>query len=367
MQPGLVSLYSGGTAPEFHPTSERPSVCERCTMVSRLAAGAQAGRQATNVWTAPASFGELVQGFHRRRWLQIAAPVDLYRFARAEAAPAPPPTTCRRYAKVQRGLRILLRGQPHLGVRVLLGGDAVPRGVGFGSSSADLGAALRAAAHALELARPSEAVVEAALEVEPTGGALLPGLTLFDHQRGTIRESLGPPPPLTLLGIRLPGSVDTVDFNRRLPERLPEEALRGWERAFRLCAEGIERGDAEQIGAASSESAELSHHLGCLPPPPGLARCARETAAAGIVRAHSGTLWGLLYAEGEAPEVGEVAQVLSDMKVGSVAVLPASSPALVTSLSLGSGGMRRASPGLPFERGVSIVARQSEGATGSSV
>lgn len=336
-------------------------------MVSRLAAHhARPGRQATDVWTAPAAFGELVQGFHRGRWLQIAAPVDLYRRARAEVGPVHPPTRSPRYSKVQRGLRILLRPRPHLSVRVSLGGDPVPRAVGFGSSTADLGAALCATAHALKLAGPRDAVVEAALEVEPTGGALLPGLALFDHRRGTIREPLGPPPPLVLLGIRLGGSVDTLEFNRRLPARLPEEALRGWKRAFQLCAEGIARGDAEQIGAASSQSAELSRHLGCLPAPPGLARCARETGAAGIVRAHSGTLWGLLYPESRAPEPGEVACMLSEMKVRSVPVLPPSS-SLVTCLSLEGGGMRRASPGLPFEIDASIVAPSSEGATGSSV
>ena len=378
---GPVSLYSGGAAPDFHRTSERPSVYELSTMVPRSAAEAQAGQRGaagtpsgSEGWAAPAALGELVQGFHRGRWLQIAAPVSLYRQARAEiVAEHPPPRPhgaapgSHRYTKVQRGLEILLRTRPGHTVRALLGGDEIPRGAGFGSSTADLGAALRAAAEVLGLPEPSEAVVRAALEVEPTGGALLPGLVLFDHRRGTIREPLGPPPLLTLLAIRMPGSVDTVAFNRGLPERLPRHILKRWDRAFRLCTEGIASGDVEQIGAAASESVDLSRHLGCPPAPPGLAVCAAETGAAGVSRAHSGTLHGLLYPGGAAPDAKEVATILRETQLPAGPVLPARSPALVAALELVEGGMRRVSAKLPIDTDADIVARHSERATGSAV
>ena len=225
---------------------------------------------------APATCGELVQGFGRGRWLQIAAPVDLYRTARATVVPSgragrAEGAASRRYAKVQRGLEVLLQRRPGRALRVALGGDEVPRGAGFGSSTADLGAALRAAAAALGLDGPGEAVVGTALEVEPTSGALLPGLVLFDHRGGTIREPLGPPPALNILCIRLPGVVDTVTFNRDLPTRLPAHAVKAWRLAFRLCAEGIADADAGKIGAAATASAEAARHLGCPPAPPGLA------------------------------------------------------------------------------------------------
>ncbi|MDE2753678.1 MAG: hypothetical protein OXI83_13965 [Gemmatimonadota bacterium] len=298
------------------------------------------------VWAAPATCGELVQGFHRGQWLQIAAPVELYRTARAEVAPRDwaDPGTSSRYAKVQLGLGMLLRGFPSRALRATLGGDEIPRGVGFGSSTADLGAALRAAADALDLPEPCDAVVRAALQVEPTSGSLIPGIVLFDHRKGTIREPLGPPPPLNILCIRLPGEVDTVAFNRRLPARLPGHALRAWDGAFRLCADGIARGDLRRIGAASTASAEAARYLGCPPAPTGLAICARESGSVGVVRAHSGTVWGLLYPATETPAPEEVADMLCRAGVVTVPALPACSPATVASLRLVGGGCRVAAP-----------------------
>ncbi|MDE0081703.1 MAG: hypothetical protein OXT72_03530 [Gammaproteobacteria bacterium] len=92
---------------------------------------------------APATCGELVQGFGRGRWLQIAAPVDVYRTARAEvvASGRAEGAASRRYTKVRRGLKVLLKRRPGRALRVMLGGDEIPRGAGFGSSTADLGAA----------------------------------------------------------------------------------------------------------------------------------------------------------------------------------------------------------------------------------
>ena len=318
---------------------------------ARRPVGASA-RSAT--WATPATCGELVQGFGRGRWLQIAAPVDLYRTARAEVVPLARSDAgaSRRYAKVKRGLEILLRDRPDCAVRVTLGGDEIPRGSGFGSSTADLGAALRAGMDALGLRGSGEAVVRAALQVEPTSGSLLPGLVLFDHRGGTIREPLGPPPALNILCIRLPGVVDTVTFNRGLPTRLPEHALRAWRDAFRLCADGIAHGDPGKIGAAATASAAAAHHLGCPPAPPGLEACARATTALGILRAHSGTVWGLLYPEEETPTPEEVSDILNHGVAVTVPVLPARSSATVASVQLD----RRRLPSCPAFGHAAIVA-----------
>ncbi len=401
-----VFLYSGGAAPVFHRTSECPSVCEYFQIFRRAHRPRRLGNEHTvcktpiqmnneiaaavqirgahapdrsspsscgepptpesEPWTAPATFGELVQGFHRGRWLQIAAPVALRRQARASlASPDDPIPRSRRYPKLQRALQRLLCACPGAAIRLLVGGDPVPRGAGFGSSTADIGAALRAAAQLLELPNPDAAVIDAALATEPTSGSLLPGLALFDHRRGTIRESLGEPPPIVILGIRLPGAVDTLEFNRRLPARLPAGALRAWDRAFQLCIEGVVHGNPEQIGAAASASSELAHHLGCPPAPAGVARVARESRAVGVLCAHSGTLRGLLYPATEAPAAGEIADRLRILGVHSVPVRGQSSSLRVCSLALAAGGMRRVAANLPFTPDAAIVAASQEGATGS--
>ncbi len=280
-------------------------------------------------WCAPATCGELVQGFVRGRWLQIAAPIDRTRsaWARVWDAETPSAVTCAEpiptppasmpdpggrgeFGKVRRGLELLLSRTEGAAVSVGLGGDVLPRGVGFGSSTADLGAALAAAAAALGVPDAPSLAVDLALAVEPTNGSLLPGLALFDHREGHVREPLGPPPDIEIVCVRLPGRVDTVAFNRSLPERLSAEALDGWSDAFGSCMAGIERGDLERIGAAATASSLLARHLGCPPVPNVLLRAARETRALGVGRAHSGTVFALLYPCGLRPELDEVADRL---------------------------------------------------------
>ena len=39
------------------------------------------------------------------------------------------------------------------------------------------------------------------LGVEPTDGVMVPGLAMFDHREGRIKDSLGPPPPMEIVAI----------------------------------------------------------------------------------------------------------------------------------------------------------------------
>ena len=56
-EPGFRVPYSGGAAPDFHRTSERPSVCELSTMGRKCAAGAQPWRAAGAQNASPISRG----------------------------------------------------------------------------------------------------------------------------------------------------------------------------------------------------------------------------------------------------------------------------------------------------------------------
>jgi L-threonine kinase len=192
----------------------------------------------------------------------------------------------------------LRAGLAHLG-GVRWGGQLrlfseLPRGRGYGSSTADIGAALFALGQALGKEMTPGAVARLAVSVEPSDSSIFPDLTLFDHRGGRFHESLGPAPPLSVVVIDPGGEVDTLAFNR--VDRC--DALRRLDlqhrEAFSLLRQGLEGREWETVGEAATLSASL--HQSILPSPllePVLA-LAEEVRALGVCRAHSGTLLGLL-------------------------------------------------------------------------
>ncbi len=263
---------------------------------------------------APGSCGELVQGAPAGRWLQVPCPVD--RWARAHFTPDRENPAFRTPAvdadKALRAIRVVLRGvqdrapsrdaPEHLPIR---GGrldlhSPLPRGKGMGSSTADVTAAAGAALNALGHPLEPNLLARVALSVEPSDGTMFPDLTLFDHREGRIREELGPPPPLRIVAVEPPEEVDTEAFNRRVSgsDRAGPELVSGWNRAFREARRAIRTGDPQQLGHAATASSRL--HQALLPSPllTPLLRVVRLSGAVGLNRAHSGTVFGLLFAPG---------------------------------------------------------------------
>ncbi|ETX06688.1 MAG: hypothetical protein ETSY2_15620, partial [Candidatus Entotheonella gemina] len=177
--------------------------------------------------------------------------------------------------------------------RILLNSD-LPHGRGYGSSTADIGATLFALGHASERALQPAEVAHLALRVEPTDGSLFPGWVLWDHRGGQICEDLGAPPMLSVIVLDPGGKVDTIAYNQQAHEPILRTLVSQHREAFTLLQEGIKHGDAATIGAAATLSAVA--HQAILPNPllETALRLIRDTRAAGVCRAHSGTILGLL-------------------------------------------------------------------------
>ncbi|TVR64288.1 MAG: hypothetical protein EA422_07225 [Gemmatimonadales bacterium] len=192
---------------------------------------------------------------------------------------------------------------------IRLGGDELLPGSGMGSSTADLGA-LIGAVHAWTRRGeidPSAAAAWA-LEVEPTNGTFYRELTLFDHRSGSFAEPWGAAPELDLVAVTQ-GALDTVDFNRRLDRRLrrgelTRDLLRRWAETLALLRRGLDTGDLEAVGRASTQSARLSRALAPRPLLEEVEATARDVGALGVLVGHSGTATGILLdpARSAAPE-----------------------------------------------------------------
>jgi len=172
----------------------------------------------------------------------------------------------------------------------------LPHGRGYGTSTADIGAVLFVAARATGRHLDTADAAAIAVAIEPTDSTFFPGLSLFDHRSGRRQASLGDPPAAAMVILDPGGTVDSEGFNAH-DWRPALARLAGQHReAFDLLELGVRERDLGAIGAAATLSARA--HQAILPSPllePALT-LARELGAAGVCRAHSGTVLGLLFA-----------------------------------------------------------------------
>jgi L-threonine kinase len=279
----------------------------------------------------PGTCGELVQGTLDGGPCLISCPIDYYSIAEVCFQPwgdwTVPEHAPKTRAALQAGLAYLDRTASGGSVRLQ---TKLPRGRGYGSSTADIGATLYALGQAAGQELVPSDVARLAVHVEPTDSSLFPGLALWDHRYGHVYEDLGAPPALTVVILDTGGVVDTLAFNQLDHREVLRRLAPQHREAFALVREGLWQGNLEAIGAAATLSARV--HQAILTNPllePTLA-LARDVRALGVCRAHSGTLLGLLLDP-------------KDVDVPAITALAARrfAPAVtVFSRSLVSGGLR---------------------------
>jgi L-threonine kinase len=172
--------------------------------------------------------------------------------------------------------------------------STLPRGRGYGSSTADIGAVLYALGQATAIPlRPLE-VAQLAVQVEPTDSSLLPGLALWGHRTGQLCIDLGVPPALTVIVLDPGGEVDTLAFNHCDHRAVLHTLAPRHREAFSILQEGVRQGDVAAIGMAATLSA-TAHQAILYNPILDLAlSLSRDIGAVGVCRAHSGTILGVL-------------------------------------------------------------------------
>jgi L-threonine kinase len=171
----------------------------------------------------------------------------------------------------------------------------LPAGRGYGTSTADIGAVLFAAARAQGIDLSGESASRLAVAIEPTDSTLFGGLTLFDHRQGRFFQPLGAAPMLKVILLDPGGFVDSEEFNWPDPHPALARLAREHRQAFDLLQSGVAARDLDAIGAAATQSARLHQAVLFNPLLEAAAGLARELGALGICRAHSGTILGLLF------------------------------------------------------------------------
>ena len=245
---------------------------------------------------APGVCGELVQGMLGDAYFLVTCPVDFFARVRVDLFEGPAevlaPPDCPKTARaVAHTLKWLER--PDLGARITIS-NPIPRSKGFGSSSADLAAAIAATGLALGVEIAPARIAELALMVEPTDGVMFPGIARFDHREGTQMEELGPPLPVEIVALDFGGEVDTLDFNQ--VDRRPQwQAIAAeTDEALDMVREGLRQRDVTKLGAGATRSSKAAQEVIFKPHLTDVLAFADTVGAVGVNVAHSGTAIGVL-------------------------------------------------------------------------
>ncbi|MFE4264075.1 GHMP kinase [Streptomyces sp. NPDC056883] len=187
-------------------------------------------------------------------------------------------------------------GQPPCGGELRLTGE-IPVGLGMGSSSSDVIAAVRAVADSYGLRLEPSTVAGLAVRAELASDPLMLGgrPVLFAQREGRVLEVLGPAlPPLVVVGCALGGGkpVDTLS----LPvTEVGDGDVRAYERLRALLRRAVATGSAELVGAVATASARRGQRVLCHPEFESLTALAHRTGAVGVQIAHSGAVAGVLF------------------------------------------------------------------------
>ncbi|MFF0742699.1 GHMP kinase [Streptomyces sp. NPDC004111] len=270
----------------------------------------------TGAGHAPCHHGEILQGFFRDPagrpraglvTLPVPGPGSRARFVpRPGSAPDAVTVTPADRTKALRAARLAVEecargtGTPVCGGELRMGGS-LPVGLGMGSSSSDVLAALRAVADAFGADLDADTLASLAVRAEGASDPLmLDGRpVLFAQREGRVLEVLGEAlPPVVVVGCTLGGGrpVDTLALAGRdlSPGSDGVAELDAYERLLDLLRQAVREADPVLLGRVATASARLGRRRLAHPEFPALVEVAERLGAVGVQVAHSGNVAGLL-------------------------------------------------------------------------
>jgi uncharacterized protein involved in propanediol utilization len=222
------------------------------------------------------------------------------------AAPGPvvtvlPPWKDKARAAVELVLREHVPGAP--GGRLVLHGDDVPPGLGLGSSTSDVTAALRAIVGCYGLSLTPEDIARLAVRAEGASDSVMldDRVVLFAQRRGLVLEEFEHElPPMIVVGCDTDparGGINTLELP--LPEHSAAE-LACFQVLLGLCRNALATGSVPLLAKVADASARINQRY---LPTRGFAllrQICLDAHGLGVQVSHSGTVAGVIF-DGAAP------------------------------------------------------------------
>jgi L-threonine kinase len=187
---------------------------------------------------------------------------------------------------------------PGAGGTLVLDSD-LPIGKGLASSSADLVATARAVGGVLGLDTSPEAIERWLRPIEPTDGVMYPGIVAFEHRAVRLRSVLGILPASQVVAVDEGGHFDTIGYNKR-PKCYSDFETAEYAALLQSLTDAVHDGDLPAVGDIATRSTVLNQRLAPKRNLSAMLHIASDVGALGVVCTHSGTMLGLLLAEGDA-------------------------------------------------------------------
>jgi len=244
----------------------------------------------------PGSCGELIQGFIRGRELLVSYPINLF----SEVTLTETSHDCKHQGAVKARMALEksfeffnLPVEYTYNIKIHIN-SSIPVGKGMASSTADIGAVIKAAAFLAGKSITVDELVDIAVSIEPTDSVLFEGLTLFDPLNGGVREHLGDVPSLDVLVLEPEETLDTLEFRKKDYSEIKKKNQGKIEHALELLKEGLKTGNTTLIGKAATISSVANDEVLKKPNLKAIIDCAVKAGAVGVNVAHSGTVIGIL-------------------------------------------------------------------------
>jgi uncharacterized protein involved in propanediol utilization len=190
----------------------------------------------------------------------------------------------------------------------------IPTGRGFGSSTADVVAAVRAVMDAAGRAQPESVLARMAVEAETASDPLMiERVVLFGQRSGHILQELGHSlPPIIAVGFatydRSSRGVDTLSHP---PADYSSAEIDQFRRLRADVSRAVPDGDPRLLGRVSTESAWINQRYLPVARLQSIQCVAELTGAVGIQVAHSGDVAALLFSSADATVSDRIAEATS--------------------------------------------------------
>lgn len=231
--------------------------------------------------------------------------------------------------------------------------STIPVGHGFGSSSADVVATIRAVCELLDVAITPHELAKLAVAAEVAADPIMfESVVLFAQRAGLVLDELGDRlPRLQVLGFySTPDGLGVDTIARPLIQYSTEERREFTRLRSRLGA-AVRDGDAEGLGRVASTSAEISNRYLAVQRFDAFLEIAAIVGAAGLQVAHSGDIAGLIFDAadaGAARRISRAKQLLERCGVATTWVFsPDSAGVPGGSVRAAAGAERQAATGGP--------------------
>lgn len=247
----------------------------------------------------PGACGELIQGWLYGSEKLISCPIDWYATVEVEhKSRLTHQAGSKAYQAFLSTLQFLQQPSDYIHELAVHVESTIPQSKGMASSTADVAATILATARYFDYDMPADELAMLCTQVEPTDSTIFSEVTLFDHHRGTVKESYGQiDTPIPILVLQSTIHLNTVDYHHMQRFDKLKASAPQLEKARKLLQSAMQEKDGALLAEAATLSAIESQRV--LPKPlfASLLDIVERQGLLGINVSHSGSAIGILYDE----------------------------------------------------------------------